>query len=106
MRSIGLLPEARLCLDIGHACQVGLKLHPSSTLQIFDEFLNIFKNRLGQIHWSEVNNDSVHCAPTHDNYVNLIKIRDKINVPIICEFPSAPHEINGYVEILSRILGE
>lgn len=102
------LVEARLCLDIGHAIQVGTSVTPLRPTQILEELLDKFKNRLGQIHWSEVNRESVHCAPIPDTYVNLIKVRDKINrnVPIICEFSSYPHEINGYIEIISRILGE
>jgi hypothetical protein len=102
------LVEARLCLDIGHAIQVGFAKAPSNKLQVLEEFLDRFKNRLGQIHWSEVNCIGMHAPPHHDTYVNLIKVRDKINrnVPIICEFSCYPHEINGHVEIISRILGD
>ncbi len=48
------LPEASLCLDLGHARQV------DATLGVARQILNEFGNRLVQIHLSELNSKSHH----------------------------------------------
>jgi hypothetical protein len=51
-RFFGLLPEARLCLDVAHARQI------DSTLFLLNELIQTFTDRIAEIHISELDS---HC---------------------------------------------
>jgi len=75
------LPAARLCFDIGHARQVDPSMTEASLL------LNVFGDRLTEVHISEVNTASRH-DPISWNAIKAFQSVAKYipeNVPIILE---------------------
>src|SRR6202040_1863762 len=77
------LPEARLCLDLGHSRQVDPTMNESYLI------LQQFGSRLGQLHLSEVNSSSTH-DPLSDAAVNAFeKVASLVpeDVPVILESP-------------------
>jgi hypothetical protein len=75
------LPEARFCFDIGHARQVDPSMTEAALL------LRAFRDRLAEVHMSEVNTSSRH-DPLSPNAVmafSTIMAAIPENVPIILE---------------------
>lgn len=80
------LPSAKLCFDIGHAAQVD----PTMTQAYF--ILKCYREKIGQIHVSEVNSRSKHDSLS---YATIQSFRDVAHmipegIPIILETPVAP----------------
>ena len=75
------LPDASFCFDIGHARQV------DPTMTEAYRMLSTYRDRLVQVHMSEVNSQSKHDIITFDSFLAFRKVRSMIpaNVPIIME---------------------
>jgi hypothetical protein len=80
-RVYDLLPEASLCFDIGHARQV------DPTMGIAAGILRKFKNRLTQIHMSEVDSQGSHISMSFSALYAFRRVASLIpeNCPIILE---------------------
>ena len=83
------LPNAKLCFDIGHAAQVD----PTMTEAYF--ILKCYRERITQLHVSEVNSRSKHDSLS---YATIQSFRDVAHMipeglPIILETPVAPEEM-------------
>jgi hypothetical protein len=91
------LPEATLCLDLGHARQI------DPTMTETDLILRKFGNRVKQIHISEVDASCTHRPLTWAWSLAFHKVAALIpNVPIILETPLSPDcpSINGLLDIV------
>ena len=83
------LPEARFCFDIGHAWQV------DPTMTEAYSILKCYREKLTQIHVSEVNSRSKHDKLS---YATIQSFRDVAHMipaglPIILETPVSPNEM-------------
>jgi hypothetical protein len=88
------LPEAKLCLDLGHCRQVDPTMNETYLI------LQQFGSRLGQLHVSEVNSRSTH-DPLSDASVSAFeKIASLIpeNVPVILESPVSAEEVQSELQ--------
>ncbi len=88
------LPNASLCLDLGHVRQV------DPTMSEAAEILDRFGSRLRQLHVSEVNAQSKHDALTREAMMAFQKISDLVpaEVPIILESRVDESEIATEIE--------
>ncbi|SRR6266702_2085227 len=88
------LPEARFCFDLGHARQ----WDPSMTEAFL--ILTVFRDRLVQIHLSEVNSESQHEAISYGAKLSFQQLAPLIpdEVPIILESRVNPAQIGKEVE--------
>jgi len=95
------LPEASLCLDLGHARQVD----PTMTEAFL--ILHRFTNRLRQLHVSEVSSDSRHAELTLEACIAFKRVADAIpdDVPALIESRVPRPDIDREVKIVQRILG-
>jgi hypothetical protein len=77
----GMLPAARFCFDIGHARQVDPSMTEASLL------LRAFKDRLAEIHMSEVNTASRHDPISWNAVLAFRSVAKYIteDIPIILE---------------------
>lgn len=77
----GLLPEASLCFDIGHARQI------DSTMTEAYFILSRFRTKLRQVHVSEVNTRSKHDALSYASILAFRRMAEMIpvSVPLIIE---------------------
>jgi hypothetical protein len=93
-RFFELLPNASLCFDIGHARQVDPTMSEASSI------LRSFRDRLRQIHVSEVNSRSKHDALTLESVLAFQKVSHLIpsEVPVILESRVEESEINEEVQ--------
>ena len=89
------LPDASICLDLGHARQVDRTMTDAYFL------LKDFKTRIVQIHISEVNTTSHHDPLSWGAVFSFQKIARWIpsNVPIIVESVVAEDKIEAQVEM-------
>ena len=94
------LPEARLCFDIGHVRQID----PSMGVGL--QMLLRFKERLAEVHISEVNWDCKHIAISTAAALGFQKLAGKIakEVPIIIESVVKPEQIEDELIMVKRCL--
>jgi hypothetical protein len=87
------LPDARLCLDLGHARQV------DPTMSVALEILERFGSRLHQLHVSEVNTNSQHDRLTFETTIAFQKISPLIpeSIPVILESRVTPERVDEEV---------
>jgi endonuclease IV len=95
------LPKARLCFDIGHAAQVD----PTMTEAYF--ILKCYREKITQIHVSEVNSRSKHDSLS---YATIQSFRDVAHMipaglPIILETPVAPERMQEEMDKARFALG-
>jgi hypothetical protein len=82
------LPMARLCFDIGHAWQV------DSTMNEAYEILKCYREKIAQIHVSEVNSRSKHDVLSYSTIQSFRDIAHMIpSVPLILETPVLQSEM-------------
>jgi hypothetical protein len=88
------LPEASLCFDIGHARQFD-----SSMTEAF-LILTAFRNRLVQVHMSEVNSESQHDPISYGAKLSFLQVASMIGeqIPIILESRIGPDAITNEVQ--------
>ena len=88
------LPNARLCFDIGHARQV------DPTMSEAWAILQRFRNRIKQLHVSEVNTQSKHDPISLESILAFQKVSQLVpaDVPIILESRVEESEINEEIE--------
>lgn len=89
-----LLPNASLCFDIGHARQV------DPTMSEAWAILQRFRNRIKQLHVSEVNTQSKHDPISLESTLAFQKVSHLLptEAPIILESRVQEREINGEVQ--------
>ena len=94
------LPQASLCLDLGHARQV------DPTMSQAAELLAAFGHRLAQVHISEVNAQSVHERLTIGAINAFQRVAPLISpdVPLILESPVMAREIASEVRAALRTM--
>ena len=94
------LPEARFCFDIGHARQV------DSTMSVAVEFLTEYRERLAEVHISEVNWECRHVAISSAAALAFHRVAALIpaEVPIIIESQVAPDRIERELQTVLRCL--
>lgn len=82
------IPDAALCLDLGHCRQVDPTMSEAALI------LTEFKNRIRQLHVSEVNSQSHHDPLTVSAIIAFNKVSHLIpdEVPVILETPVARTE--------------
>jgi hypothetical protein len=87
------LPNASLCLDLGHVRQV------DPTMSVALEILERFGGRLCQLHVSEVNTNSQHDALTFETALAFQKISSLIpqTIPVILESRVTPDRVDEEV---------
>jgi len=95
-----LLPEARFCFDIGHARQV------DPTMGVAVEMLIEFRDRLAEIHLSEVRSDSRHVAIGETAAAAYRHVASLIpeTTPVILESMVAPEQIRHELEVAQSCL--
>ena len=92
------LPEASFCFDIAHSRQV------DPTMMEGISMLKKFKNRVKQLHVSDVNADSKHEPLNWEAIISYSKISQYIpNVPIILESPVQPEHIQSEIDAVDFI---
>lgn len=87
------LPDARLCLDLGHVRQV------DPTMSVALEILEYFGTRLHQLHVSEVNTNSQHDRLTFESKLAFQKVSPLIpeSIPVILESRVTPERVHEEV---------
>ena len=95
-----LLPDAGFCFDIGHARQ----FDPSMTEAVL--LMIRYKDRLRQLHVSEVNSFSRHERLSWLSWFAFQRIAGRIpaDAPIIVESVVQPHEIRPEIEFILEAL--
>jgi hypothetical protein len=97
------LPQASLCLDLGHARQV------DPTMSVTQEILEQFGSRLCQLHVSEVNTNSQHDPLSYAGELAFQKISALIpeSIPVVLESRVTTDRVEREVlrcrEALSRL---
>lgn len=88
------LPNAGLCLDLGHARQV------DPTMSEAAEILNRFQDRLKQLHVSEVNSQSQHDPLTLEAVLAFQRVSGLIpaDIPIILESRVGESEVEREIK--------
>jgi len=94
------VPDAKLCLDIGHAHQLDSSMR--NALLIIERF----SSRLGQIHISEVGSRSQHLRISSQTMHDFQKIASRIpaHVPVILETPVCKKEIEYELKVAEKSL--
>lgn len=95
-----LLPEAGFCFDIGHARQFDPSMTEAGLL------LMHYKDRLRQLHVSEVNSFSRHERLSWLSYFAFRRVAGRIpeGVPVIVESVVQPDEIRPEIEFVVQAL--
>src|SRR6266404_6037079 len=95
-----LLPDAKLCFDAGHARNVDTSMSQAAAI------LEVFGERLGQIHLSSVNTLGLHESFTFSAIQAFREIANLIpqEVPIILESPVSREQIEGEDEVDEMLL--
>lgn len=95
------LPDACLCLDLGHARQI------DPTMSVALEILHRFGHKLRQLHVSEVNTNSQHDALSFETILAFQKISSLIpqTVPVILESRVMPGRVDEEVLRCREALG-
>jgi hypothetical protein len=93
-RIFQILPQASLCFDIGHARQVDPTMSEASAI------LRLFRDRIQQLHVSEVNTQSKHDPLTFESILAFQKVSHLIpqDVPIILESRVAESDIDEEIQ--------
>ena len=93
-RFFDILPNASLCFDIGHARQV------DPTMSEAWAILQRFRDRIKQLHVSEVNTESKHDPLSLESILAFQKVSHLVpaDVPIILESRAEESEINDEIE--------
>ena len=94
------VPRAKLCFDIGHARQHDITM--KNALTIVDKY----KSRIGQIHISEVGQDSRHLRISSQAIQDFKKLSSKIpvHVPVILETPVEREEMLHEIKVAENSL--
>ncbi len=94
------VPDAKLCLDIGHAHQQDSSL--KNALLIIERY----KSLLGQIHISEVGSRSQHLRISSQTMRDFQKVASRIpaHVPVILETPVGKKEMEHELKVAERSL--
>jgi hypothetical protein len=94
------LPDASLCLDLGHARQV------DPTMSVALEILERFGSKLRQLHVSEVNTNSQHDKLTFQTTLAFQKISALIpeRIPVILESRVTPARVDEEVAMCKQAL--
>lgn len=94
------LPDARLCLDLGHSKQIDPSMHETRMI------LKRHGSRLAEVHLSEVNSLSGHESLNELAISNFQRVAHMIptEVPIILESPVGPDRIQSELKSASRAL--
>jgi hypothetical protein len=96
MKPFALLPEARFCFDAGHARQCDPTMNESSRM------LDLYGERLVEVHVSEVTKDSRHEPMSYGAALAFQSIARRIHphIPLIVESQVAPGELAREVEMV------
>jgi hypothetical protein len=88
------VPDASLCFDIGHARQVDPTMSEASAI------LHRFRDRIRQLHVSEVNTQSKHNPLSFESILAFHKVSHlvPVDVPVILESRVEESEINGEIQ--------
>jgi sugar phosphate isomerase/epimerase len=87
------LPEAKLCLDLGHVWQI------DRTMAEARQILRAFGRRVRQIHVSEVNTASQHASLTLTTVIAFHRVLDLLpEVPWILEAVTPPEKIANEID--------
>jgi sugar phosphate isomerase/epimerase len=88
------VPDASFCFDIGHARQVDPTMSEASAI------LHRFRDRIRQLHVSEVNTQSKHDPLSFESILAFHKVSHLVpaDVPVILESKVQESEINGEIE--------
>jgi len=93
------LPQAKLCFDVAHARQV------DPTMTEATRILSEFRNRLAQVHLSEVNGKGKHFAMSFVARRAYERLADVLStVPVILESPVNETGIESQIEEAKRML--
>src|SRR3990172_7454512 len=94
------LPEANLCFDIAHSRQVDPTMYEAKIV------LKKYRDKLKQIHISEVNSLSRHVRMSYETILAFTKVADLIpaDIPVIIESPVNEDEISAEVDNVLRAL--
>ncbi|MDR3681375.1 MAG: hypothetical protein P4L41_15520 [Flavipsychrobacter sp.] len=93
------LPEAKFCLDLAHARQVDPSMTETLTM------IKKFRNRLSQIHLSDVNSQSIHEPLNLESILFYHKVSPYIdhNIPIVLESPVHEENIEREIQLAELI---
>jgi len=96
------LPEASFCFDLGHVRQVDPTLTEAFLI------LRHFKNRLRQIHISDVNSDSRHAELTIEAMLAFKRLAPAIppTIPVIIESRVSESQIESEIQLVREILDD
>ncbi|HEY6393225.1 MAG TPA: hypothetical protein VIX89_18230 [Bryobacteraceae bacterium] len=94
LRVFDSVPDASFCFDIGHARQF------DSTMTEAYFLLTAFRQKLRQVHVSEVNTSSKHDVMS---YASILAFREvahliPVNIPLILETPTPPRDLAAEIE--------
>ncbi len=94
------LPEANLCLDLGHAQQVDTTMTEAKLI------LNRFRSRLRQLHLSEVSTSHTHNPLSIESTLAFQNISADIpvDIPVILESRVRPEEVEDEIAFARRAL--
>jgi hypothetical protein len=94
------LPEASFCFDIGHARQF------DSTMTEAYLLLTTFRQRLRQVHVSEVNTSSRHDIISYTSILAYRQVAHLIpmDIPLILETPTAPQDLGAEMDRVREAL--
>jgi hypothetical protein len=94
------LPDASFCFDIGHARQF------DSTMTEAYLLLTTFRNRLRQVHVSEVNTSSRHDVLSYTSIQAFREVAHLIaaHIPLILETPTAPGDLEAEMDKVRQAL--
>lgn len=94
------LPDARLCLDLGHSKQIDPSMHETRMI------LKRHGTRLAEVHLSEVNSLSGHESLNELAISNFQRVAHMIpaSVPVILESPVVPDKIQLELKSAGRAL--
>lgn len=95
------LPDASLCLDLGHARQIDPTMSEATAI------ISRFRNRLLQLHVSEVNAESRHDPLTREAVMAFSKVAHLLprDIPIILESRISEEDIETEIRIAEFALG-
>lgn len=93
------LPQARLCLDVGHSRQIDSSMYESR------QILKRHGNRLAEIHLSDVNSACGHECLNWPAVEAFQRLRDLVpdGVPVILETPAVPGKLERELHFAKQI---